>query len=312
MATNNSNEQIRNISIQDRQAQNTAADWARQLRFSSDVNKSTVGVDTDRVTPDLLMAASKKLLGISRGQQQGDAKDSLRYQKVYGPVEYFAQHVQRDAGSVARSLLWKATNKGNLDFIGSGSLQPHVSSVFNESNLTRFVDNSTPLDGVDNSMLLTRLGQGGLNSQDSAPIQMRLVQPSYYGYVGGIRTAQKCYSADTLIFTKQGWKNITQLTMMDQLACLIDNRVEWHTHLLLQSYDHDGMMYGFQNCLLISWLHQTIECTLVRILMSSLSRLNLLIRFMAQSAEQFVVQVKNLLQMKHRNIFIYLEQTAII
>lgn len=247
MATNNSNEQIRNISIQDRQAQNTAADWARQLRFSSDVNKSTVGVDTDRVTPDLLMAASKKLLGISRGQQQGDAKDSLRYQKVYGPVEYFAQHVQRDGGSVARSLLWKATNRGNLDFIGSGSLQPHVSSVFNESNLTRFVDNSTPLDGVDNSMLLTRLGQGGLNSQDSAPIQMRLVQPSYYGYVGGIRTAQKCYSADTLIFTKQGWKNIAQLTMRDQLACLIDNRVEWHTPLLLQSYDHDGMMYGFQN-----------------------------------------------------------------
>ena len=247
MATNNSNEQIRNISIQDRQAQNTAADWARQLRFSNDVNMSTVGVDTDRVTPDLLIATSKKLLGISRGQQQGDAKDSLRYQKVYGPVEYFAQHVQRDGGSVARSLLWKATNKGNLDFIGSGSLQPHVSSVFNESNLTRFVDNSTPLDGVDNSMLLTRLGQGGLNSQDSAPIQMRLVQPSYYGYVGGIRTAQKCYSADTLIFTKQGWKNITQLTMRDQLACLIDNRVEWHTPLLLQSYDHDGMMYGFQN-----------------------------------------------------------------
>lgn len=247
MATNNSNEQIRNISIQDRQAQNTAADWARQLRFSSDVNKSTVGVDTDRVTPDLLMATSKKLLGISRGQQQGDAKDSLRYQKVYGPVEYFAQHVQRDGGSVARSLLWKATNKGNLDFIGSGSLQPHVSSVFNESNLTRFVDNSTPLDGVDNSMLLTRLGQGGLSSQDSAPIQMRLVQPSYYGYVGGIRTAQKCYSADTLIFTKQGWKNITEITMCDQLACLIDNRVEWHTPLLLQSYDHDGMMYGFQN-----------------------------------------------------------------
>ncbi len=191
MATNNSNEQIRNISIQDRQAQNTAADWARQLRFSNDVNMSTVGVDTDRVTPDLLMATSKKLLGISRGQQQGDAKDSLRYQKVYGPVEYFAQHVQRDGGSVARSLLWKATNKGNLNFIGSGSLQPHVSSVFNESNLTRFVDNSTPFQGVDASMLLTRVGQGGINSDQSAPIEMRLVQPSYYGYVGGVRTQDK-------------------------------------------------------------------------------------------------------------------------
>ena len=185
------NQQVENISIQDRGPQNTAADWVRQLRFSSDVNKSTVGVDTDRVTPQLLVAASKKLLGISRGTQKGDAKDSMRYQKVFGPVEYFAQHIQRDGGSVARQMLWKATNKGNLDFISTNSLQPHISSVFNQSNLTRFIDNSTPLDGIDNSMLLTRLGQGGISSEDSAPIQMRLVQPSYYGYVGPARSQQK-------------------------------------------------------------------------------------------------------------------------
>ena len=185
------NQQVENISIQDRGPQNTAADWVRQLRFSSDVNKSTLGVDTDRVTPQLLVAASKKLLGISRGTQKGDAKDSMRYQKVFGPVQYFAQHIQRDGGSVARQMLWKATNKGNLDFISTNSLQPHVNSVFNQSNLTRFIDNSTPLDGIDNSMLLTRLGQGGISSEDSAPIQMRLVQPSYYGYVGPARSQEK-------------------------------------------------------------------------------------------------------------------------
>ena len=40
-------------------------------------------------------------------------------------------YTTKDGVSVARSMLWKATTKGNLDFIGSGSLQPHISAVFN-------------------------------------------------------------------------------------------------------------------------------------------------------------------------------------
>lgn len=169
----------------------TAQDWVRQLRFSSNVNKQTVGVQTDRVTPQLLLGSSKRLLGISKGEAQGDMKDALQFQRVYGPVEYFAQRIQKDGGSVARSMLWKATTKGNLDFIGSGSLQPHISAVFNQSNLSQFIDNSTPLDGIDNSLKVTRIGEGGVQDDDSVPIQMRLVQPSYYGYIDPVRTQDK-------------------------------------------------------------------------------------------------------------------------
>ena len=146
----------------DKNVEKTAQDWVRDLRFSNQVNMQTMGVDTDRVTPDLLLASSNKLLGISQGKTEGDMKDSLQFQRVYGPVEYFAEHIQKDGGSVARQMLWKATNKGNLDFIGAGSLQPHVNAVFHESNLSQFVDNSTPFESVDTSQKVTRVGEGGL------------------------------------------------------------------------------------------------------------------------------------------------------
>lgn len=180
-----------NTQSTNKQDKKTAADWVRQLRFNSEVNRSTLGVDTDRVTPQLLLGASSKLLKISRGQAEGDPKDSLQYQRFYGPVEYFAERIQKDGGSIARSLLWKATQKGNVDFIGTGVLQPHVNAVFNGSGISQYVDNSTPMDGVDNSMKVTRVGQGGVSSEDSVPIEMRLVQPSYMGYIDLVRTAEK-------------------------------------------------------------------------------------------------------------------------
>ena len=223
--------------------QKTAQDWVRQLRFSNEVNMQTVGVDTDKVTPQLLLASSNKLLKISRGQQQGDQKDALQFQKVFGPVEYFAQRIQKDGGSVARSMLWKATNKGNLDFIGAGSLQPHISAVFNESNLTRFIDNSTPLQGIDTSMLVTRVGEGGISSQDTAPIEMRLVQPSYFGFIDGVR----CYSEDTQIYTKQGWICIKDMTKDTQLATLVEGKPQWNKPLDITNYEYEGPMYGYES-----------------------------------------------------------------
>ena len=159
----------------------TAQDWARDKRMSADVNGTTVGVATDRVTPELLLATSKKLLSVSRREAQPDQKDSLQFQRVYGPAEYFAEHVLRDGGKLGRNLLWKATNRGNLDFMQPGALDKHVSDVFYDSKLANMVDGSSPLELMDGAVKVTRLGEGGVGDTDSAPVEMRLVQPSFAG-----------------------------------------------------------------------------------------------------------------------------------
>lgn len=213
----------------------TAQDWARDKRMSADVNGTTVGVATDRVTPELLLATSKKLLSVSRREAQPDQKDSLQFQRVYGPAEYFAEHVLRDGGKLGRNLLWKATNRGNLDFMQPGALDKHVTDVFYDSKLANMVDGSSPLELMDGAVKVTRLGEGGVGDTDSAPVEMRLVQPSFAGFVDPVR----CYSPDTEILTESGWVRVDRLNRDHRPAVLLDGETKFapmEKDVFVQSY----------------------------------------------------------------------------
>lgn len=182
---------VENIQVRPQRPAKTAADWVRDMRMSPEVNKTTVGVETAHITPELLMATSSKLLGISRREQDPDPKDSLLFQRFYGPAEYFAEHVLRDGGKVARNLLWKATNKGKIDFVPSGALDQHISDVFYTSKLAQMIDGSSPLETVDAAFKTTRVGEGGVADVQSAPDEMRTVQASYFGYLDPVRSAER-------------------------------------------------------------------------------------------------------------------------
>lgn len=231
----------------------TAADWVREMRMSADVNKTTVGVDTDRVTPDLLLATSNKLLKINKREAEPDSKDSLQFQRIYSAPDFVAEHILRDAGRVGRQLLWKATNRGNIDFMPTGALDQHVSDVFNTSKMANMIDGSSPLEVTEATYKVTRIGEGGLSSQDSAPVEMRLVQPSFLGYIDPVSTPE-CYASDTELYTKSGWKVVTEIGMDDELACLVDGRLEYHRPECINVYPYDGTMYGYRCSKGVSYL----------------------------------------------------------
>ena len=53
-----------------------------------------------------------------------------------------------------------------------------------------------------------------------------------------------CYDPETDILTQSGWKNITEISTEDKVACLIDrNKLEYINPTETQSYDFDGKMY---------------------------------------------------------------------
>ena len=241
------------VSLDNGAARRSAADWTREMRMSADVNASTVGISADRVTPDLLLATSSKLLKLNKGEAEPDSKDSLQYQRIYSAPDYIAEHVLKDADRLGRQLLWKATNRGNLDFMTSGALDKHVSSVFNESKLSNMTDGASPLELAEASYKVTRIGEGGIASQDNAPIEMRLVQPSFLGYIDPVSTPE-CYSAETELYTRTGWKPITEIAMEDELACLVEDRLEFHKPECIHVYDYDGVLYGYRRNKGISYL----------------------------------------------------------
>ena len=239
-------EDIPSVPVAQEKPKKTVHDWLRDLRMSASVNKTTVGVETDRVTPELLLATSNKLIDINKGKAEPDAKDSLEFQRIYGPTDFFAEHVLRDAGRTGRQLLWKATNKGNIDFMPTAALDSHVSDVFNASKLANMVDASSPMESIEASFKVSRIGEGGVASQDSAPTEMRLVQPSFLGFIDAVETPE-CGSKRHMVFTSVGWKPIYEVTTDDLVACMINGVLEYRHPEQVVSYDFDGELYCFKN-----------------------------------------------------------------
>lgn len=223
--------------------QKTAQDWVRDMRMSAAVNKFNTGVETDQVTPDLLLATSKKLLGISKREQEPDPKDSLAFQRFYGPEMLFQERILRDGGKLARNILWKATNRGNLDFMPVGALDKHISSVFYDSKLAQMMDGSSPLETIDSAYKTTRIGEGGVASQDSAPDEMRTVQPSYFGFIDPVR----CFAKGTEIKTESGWKAIEDVTTEDKTLVKTDDGYKYLPIKQTYKFSYSDTMIGYDD-----------------------------------------------------------------
>ena len=186
-ALNKDNDQTDDVQPAPIKVKKTAADFFRPIQVSPEVVKQTLGIETEHITPGLLMAASERVLDIARGNGQSDDRDSLEFQRVYGSAEYLPEHIQKDGGKVARNILWKATNRGNLDFLSAGALEPHVDSVFNESKLAQYIDGANMFEALDANTKITRIGEGGVGDQRMAPDEMRQINNSFLGYVDALR-----------------------------------------------------------------------------------------------------------------------------
>jgi len=160
------------------------------MRVDPDVTESTLGRRFTNVNPEMLVLTSGKLLKLARGEVPADRRDSMEFQKVYGPADLFSERIVKDGGKVARNLLWKATNRGNLDFMQSGSLNPHINSVFTEAKLAQYIDGTSPMDAIDNATKVTRIGAGGVMDIRGTSDDMRLVQPSFKGYIDPIKAPE--------------------------------------------------------------------------------------------------------------------------
>lgn len=155
-----------------------------------DSTQTTLGSRHSFVSPALFVDISKKLIGMSRKEQTGDDRDSLEFQRVYSAPHFVAEKILKDPGNLIKNSLWKVTNKGTLDALGSGTLNRHMDSLFNTSGVANALEEINPWDALDQSYRITRMGEGGIRDDNSIPEESRAVQPTYRGYVDPIRSVE--------------------------------------------------------------------------------------------------------------------------
>ena len=213
-----------------------------------DVNntEATFGTPYDRVDPKLLLATSARLIGLAKGTASGDNRDSMENQRFFGPSDYIAERIRLDAGGLARNLLWRVSRYGDAEKIPSSPLSKYVHGLFTESNLSQAIEETNLLDAYKRATMVTRMGEGGIGSLESAPMSARLVHNTYKGFIDPV-SSPECHSIAHMVYTKNGWKPITDITTDDLVACMIEGRLEYHHPEQVVSYDFDGQLYCYKN-----------------------------------------------------------------
>ena len=149
-----------------------------------EVVERTMGLrNVDHVTPELLLRASQKLLNISRGDEKPDNRDSPRFSKFYGVEDYFKERIEKNAGRLANTLLYKARRNGNLKSIQRNALNPWVDTIINGSGLAMPGEEANPLSTLEQMNRISKFGLGGIGSKDAVTMEARDVQGDYLGFV---------------------------------------------------------------------------------------------------------------------------------
>jgi DNA-directed RNA polymerase subunit beta len=161
-----------------------------KMKLDPQVTSRTLGAPHAGVTKDTILAATRKLLAINKGEADPDDRDSLVYQTVHGPEDLFAERIRRDHGRLRKQLFRKLSRLGSLAAMPSGALTPQLEQVLHGSGLAQALEEVNPLEVLDRQSSVTRMGEGGIPSHTSIPTEARQVQPSHTGYLDLVRTPE--------------------------------------------------------------------------------------------------------------------------
>jgi len=161
-----------------------------KMELDPEVTRRTLGTPHTNLTLDAVLDITKKLVRVSRNEDEPDDRDALTYQQFMGPEDLFAERIVRDKDGLRRQLLWKMSGKGNLQSMPSSALNRQLMSALMTSGLGQAIEEINPAELYDKTTAVSRLGEGGIPSTDAIPKEARSVQPSMFGYVDPLRTPE--------------------------------------------------------------------------------------------------------------------------
>lgn len=165
-------------------------DHLSQHKFDPDLAERAVGLHTDHMSPDVLLAAAKRLAELSRGTAHYSPRDAIYTQRFVLPGDQVYDRISKDRGGVARKLLWKVSGGKGLDAIPLDVFSPVFQSVFFRSGVAMPPAEANPMEVLDQQYRSTRLGEGGLASIQAVPEEARWIQPSHAGYIDPARSPE--------------------------------------------------------------------------------------------------------------------------
>ena len=171
-------------------------DLGRVGRYKINQKLGIKGGDSRILTKEDLVAATKYLLRLKKGEGSLDDIDHLGSRRVRTVGELLANQCRVGLARTERLVKERMTlfdqgmeSMAPQKLINPKALSAVIRDFFGRSQLSQFMDQINPLAELTHKRRLSALGPGGL-SRDRAGFEVRDVHPSHYGRICPVETPE--------------------------------------------------------------------------------------------------------------------------
>ena len=164
--------------------------WLARTYLDPSVTKQTLGEELSSVSPRALLLSSAKLVKINKKEVEPDDRDNLRYSNFLGIEDYIGDHIEKDSGGMRKKAAMRMQQKKNLTWLTPSFFTPQIKSVIIGNSLSNNVEGINPMEHYDNAHRVTKMGEGGIVSDESIPKESRQISESSFGFYDFLHLAE--------------------------------------------------------------------------------------------------------------------------
>ena len=161
-------------------------------QLNGDVTEMTLGKRFDTATPESLLAASRKMVLVNKGQVEADDRDELRFKRLMTYDEHVVERLQRAKAGIQGKLKYRVDNKETpKDAILRQRINQPIDQHFTGmTGLSSSAEQLNPVALLAENLRVVSTGEGGIRDLNVVTEAARNVHPSQAGFVDPIPTSQ--------------------------------------------------------------------------------------------------------------------------
>ena len=170
-----------------------------QTQVDPETTRLTLGESFDRVNERTLLATSKKLLKVHRGEEPEDERDSLLFKNLHAVDDLLINFFEKKAPSTIRSLRSRTDNKDSIrEIISPDTYSAPIKSFFTSGELSNAAPQTNLVEMLSEWRKTTIRGEGGIQNPHAITFKTRNIHPTHLGFLDPLVTPESSKAGVTL------------------------------------------------------------------------------------------------------------------
>lgn len=178
--------------------------WSDKPTLDAENVEMTMGAASEKISPELILRASQKVLNVYRGDEEEDNRESLIHNEVYDLSDFVEERLDQPehAYKIPNVLKRNLKKYDKISRIVRKDLfQKPIESTFTQSSLARIPKQNNPMDVHSAYTEITSRGEGGIESEHAVTREQQSVDPSHLGFIDPMHTPEGSSLGTTLHLT---------------------------------------------------------------------------------------------------------------